>query len=179
MESDFPELKTKRLLLRQPVPSDAAGYHELLCMDEVTQLTNIPASPTEKRSQRFVGWMEKLSIRGTGCGWVICTRRNNQLIGGIRINEIHRKAGFAEIGYELHPAHWGRGLMTEAVAAVTTYGHESLKLNRMEAWVIPGNIGSEAVLKKNGYQYEGTLRQRLLLRGEHKDVKMYGRLRAD
>jgi hypothetical protein len=64
------------------------------------------------------------------------------------------------IGYELHPELLGQGLMTEAVRAVVACGHETFRLNRIDAWTMPGNAASDRVLEKSGFQYEGTLRKR-------------------
>lgn len=176
---EFPIIETARLMLRQPVISDSEEYHQLLSLDAVTRFTNIPQSPARKRSERYVSWMSKLLSRGNGCAWIIERRTSNEMIGAIRINEIHRKASYGEVGYELDPEFWNQGLMTEALTAITQIGHREFKLNRMEAWVIPGNIASETVLTKNGYVYEGTLRQRLYLRGEFSDTRMYSHLIQD
>jgi len=178
MEPHFPQIKTKRLILRSPRLSDAGQYHELLSIAEVTKLTDIPHSPTHKRSERFVSWMSKLFSRGKGCAWIITRRESNELIGAIRINEINKRMGYGEIGYELNPQHWNRGLMSEAVSVITECGHKEFNLNRIEAWVVAGNSRSEKVLAKNGYEYEGTLRQRLCLRGKFCDLKMFSHLRT-
>ena len=50
--------------------------------------------------------------------------------------------------------------MTEAVRAVTTCGHGRFKLNRMEAWTLPGNDASDRVLAEADLIYEGTLKQK-------------------
>lgn len=179
MDKEFPELATERLTLREPSISDAPRFHEILSLPEVSKFSNIPDSPTLKRSEGFVGWMTKLFAKGNGCGWLIAEKGSSKIIGAIRINAMHKKPSFGQIGYELDPSYWNQGLMSEAVRAVTDFGHTGFGLNRMEAWVIPGNIGSELVLKKNGYQFEGTLRQRLNLRGELTDINMYSHLISD
>jgi [ribosomal protein S5]-alanine N-acetyltransferase len=69
--------------------------------------------------------------------------------------------------------------MTEAVRAVVACGHDHFKLNRMEAWTLPGNDASDRVLLKNGFRYEGTLRQKARFKGAHHDFRMFGRLKDD
>lgn len=179
MDSKFPEVKTERLILREASLSDAQKYHELLSIEELSKYSNIPQCPTIKRSERFIDWMSKLYTRKKGCAWIITHQNSEEVIGAIRINAMHKKASYGEIGYELHPDYWNRGLMTEAVSCITHYGHTMFHLNRMEAWVIPGNVGSEAVLMKAGYTYEGTLRQRLNMRGQLCDTKIYSHLISD
>jgi ribosomal-protein-alanine N-acetyltransferase len=84
-----------------------------------------------------------------------------------------------EIGYESHPEFWGRGLMTEAVRAVVACGHGQFKLNRIEAWTLPGNAASDRVLVKAGFNYEGTLKQKAWFKGAFHDFRMFGRVAAD
>jgi ribosomal-protein-alanine N-acetyltransferase len=151
----------------------------LLSISDVTARTDIPDSPTRKRSERFVSWMSKLFERGNGCAWVIENRRSKTLLGAIRINEIEKKARCGVIGYELHPGSWGKGLMSEALAAVVVCGHSEFNLNRLEAWTCPGNSASDRVLLKNGFTYEGTLRQKSWFKGEFQDLRMFGRLIDD
>ena len=97
----------------------------------------------------------------------------------VRFNHFDRKAKFGEIGYESHPDFWGRGLMTEALRAVVACGHQVFRLNRIEAWTLPGNIASDRVLEKAGFTYEGTLRQRSWFKGAFHDFRMFGRLAND
>ncbi len=100
-------------------------------------------------------------------------------LGAIRINRIHKQWRWGEIGYESHPDFWGRGLMTEAVRAVVACGHGQFKLNRMEAWTLPGNDASDRVLVKAGFSYEGTLKQKAWFKGAFHDFRMFGRVAAD
>lgn len=173
----FPELFTKRLKLRAPVLKDADAYHEILSINEVTQHTDIPDSPTKKRSERFVSWMTKLFDRNNGCAWIIEHTGSGKTIGAIRINEIQKKAKCGVIGYELLPEYWNQGIMTEALIAVVECGHLKFGLNRLEAWTSPGNPASDRVLEKSGFEYEGTLRQKSWFKGSFQDLRMFSRLR--
>ncbi len=62
------------------------------------------------------------------------------------------------LGYALGFPYWGNGIMTEAVRAVCQYGFQTLNLNAISAYTFPANARSESVLRKNGFQYEGTLK---------------------
>jgi [ribosomal protein S5]-alanine N-acetyltransferase len=79
----------------------------------------------------------------------------------------------------LHPDYWGKGLMTEAVRAVVACGHETFRLNRIDAWTLPGNAASDRVLEKSGFQYEGTLRQKAWFKGAFHDFRIFGRIAGD
>jgi [ribosomal protein S5]-alanine N-acetyltransferase len=174
----FPILSAKRFVLRAPTPKDAGAYHALLSISDVTRFSNIPDAPNKTRSEGLVKWMSKLYASGKGCAWIIEDRSKN-LIGAIRYNSFERKWKCGEIGYELHPKFWGMGLMTEAVRIVVMCGHETFRLNRIEAWTLPGNAASDRVLEKSGFRYEGTLRQKGWFKGAYHDFRMFGRLAHD
>ena len=65
----------------------------------------------------------------------------------------------AEIGYWLGEAFWGRGVMTEAVRALTQWAFDNFNLSRIYAGVLEWNPASIRVLEKAGYQFEGRLRK--------------------
>ena len=85
----------------------------------------------------------------------------------------------AELGYWLAEPYWGRGLMTEAVRAVTRYAFDELGLFRIEAGVFGWNVSSVRVLEKVGYSFEGRLRKQVFKDGQRVDVLLYSRLRTD
>jgi [ribosomal protein S5]-alanine N-acetyltransferase len=178
-DSEFPCLVTDRLHLRAPQVDDADPFTALLSIPEVTQFSNWPDAPRKAQVERFVRWMTKLFPSGKGCAWVVEDVISKTVIGAVRLNRFDKKWKFGVIGYELHPTFWGRGLMTEALRAVVSCGHRAFRLNRIEAWTLPGNIASERVLEKTGFQYEGTLRQRGWFKGTFHDFRMFGRLAGD
>jgi ribosomal-protein-alanine N-acetyltransferase len=175
----FPVLTTERLELRAVQSGDGSFYHQLLSVAEVTRFSDLPDSGTRPQADRFVDWMSKLFSSGSGCAWVIQKRSTGTPLGAIRINRIHKRWRWGEIGYESHPEFWGCGLMTEAVRAVVACGHGHFKLNRMEAWALPGNDASDRVLVKAGFNYEGTLRQKAWFKSACHDFRMFGRVAAD
>jgi ribosomal-protein-alanine N-acetyltransferase len=175
----FPSLTTQRLTLRRATPKDASAFGALLSMPGVTRFSNWPDKPTKAQSERYARWMSKVHASGKGCAWIIEERKSKALIGAIRFNRFDKKWNVGEIGYELHPEFWGKGLMSEAVAAVVACGHETFGLNRIEAWTVPGNPASDRVLEKTGFRHEGTLRQKAWFKGAYHDFRMFGRLAGD
>jgi ribosomal-protein-alanine N-acetyltransferase len=172
-------LSTVHLTLRAPQAADAAPFRELLSIAEVTHFSNWPDAPSKAQAERFVRWMSKLHASRKGCAWIIEDRDTERAIGAIRFNRFEKKWKVGEVGYELHPDFWGRGLMTEALRAVVAYGHQTLRLNRIEAWTLPGNGASDRVLEKAGFRHEGTLRQRAWFKGAFHDFRMFGRITGD
>ena len=69
--------------------------------------------------------------------------------------------GAREIGYWMREDVTGRGLATEAAAALTRVGFEALELDRIEIRCGPENEASARVAEKLGYRHEATLQKRM------------------
>ena len=64
----------------------------------------------------------------------------------------------AELGYDIAREMWGRGIATEAAAAVCDWGFREYKLARVYAMADSRNTRSHRVMQKLGMKYEGTER---------------------
>ena len=93
-------------------------------------------------------------------------------IGFVVQPDVHRLS--AEIGYWLGEAYWGRGIMTEALRAVTAFAFEAHGLVRLYASVFEWNPASMRVLEKAGYVREGVLRRSAIKDGKVIDQVLYG-----
>jgi len=103
---------------------------------------------------------------------------DGEAAGGIGLDlqpDVHRRS--AEIGYWLGKRFWGRGIMTEAVIAVTELGFASFDLCRIYACVFAWNPASARVLEKAGYQLEGRLRRSVTKAGHTIDQLLYAVIR--
>jgi ribosomal-protein-alanine N-acetyltransferase len=83
----------------------------------------------------------------------------------------------AEIGYWLGESLWGRGIMSEALAALTEWAFSERSLVRLHAGVFARNPASARVLEKAGYQLEGRSRARYFREGEYIDSLLYAKVR--
>lgn len=79
----------------------------------------------------------------------------------------------AEVGYWLGKAHWGRGIMTNVLRAVTSEAIRSFSLHRIYAVPFAGNTASARVLEKAGYRLEGRMRRSAVKDGGVLDQLMY------
>jgi len=76
-------------------------------------------------------------------------------------------------------AHWGRGLMREALQAVCAALFDAGIVRRFEAEVDPANAASGALLGSLGFSREGRLRQRWAAKGRVYDVDAWGLLAGE
>jgi len=95
---------------------------------------------------------------------------HDEAIGGIGFvlrQDVERVS--AEIGYWLGESHWGHGIASEALSAVTAYAIERHRLTRVYAVPFAWNIASCRVLEKAGYVLEARLRRSAVKDGKTTD----------
>lgn len=64
---------------------------------------------------------------------------------------------FAELGYRLRRAEWGRGLASEGAAALTDWGFRTAGYDRIAATTMAVNQASRRVMEKVGMHYVRTV----------------------
>lgn len=79
----------------------------------------------------------------------------------------------AEIGYTVHPDHWGCGYGTAIARLVVDYAFRELDMHRVQATCDPRNVASARILRKVGMTHEGTLRHTMQLRDGWRDSHMF------
>ena len=72
------------------------------------------------------------------------------VIGMINFHGPPDDAGFAEVGYELHPDHRGKGYAIEAVRALFDWASREHGVHKFRASISPGNERSENLVRKLG-----------------------------
>jgi RimJ/RimL family protein N-acetyltransferase len=92
--------------------------------------------------------------------YAMFARDGSELLGGAGL---HRRVGpeALEIGYWLRASRVGRGLATEAAAALTRVALECCHAVRVEIHIDPANAASLAIPARLGYVLDATLRRRL------------------
>ena len=178
----FPEIRTKRLLLRQPSIKDAEWYLEHFSRPEVVWGGG-EQGPRGIRGAReeLREYMVDLYRKRLGFRWIITLKGEGQPIGSLGFYKWTHERGYqAEMGYDLEREHWGKGIMTEAMEAVIDFGFEKMELNRIEVFIMPRNKRSIKMIKRLGFKKEGLLRQRYFDEfGNYADDILFSMLRSD
>ncbi|KAB2334649.1 GNAT family N-acetyltransferase [Cytobacillus depressus] len=165
----FPQLETKRVILRKLQMDDAPSIFRYFSKDEVTIFYDLDTFTTEKEAEDLIESLLYRYEMRKQIRWAIVLKESGQFIGTCGYHSIEEEHWKAEIGYELHPDYWRQGLMTEVISAVVQYGFNELELNRIEAFYDPRNIASARVLEKIGFEFEGVLRKRFFIKGKFVD----------
>ena len=103
---------------------------------------------------------------------------DGSLAGTIALVEIVWRFRTAELAYDLHPRHAGRGLATACARGVTDWLLDAKDFVRIEATTLDTNLASRRVLEKAGYAHEGLMRNKKLVRGRPRDFHLFAKTRA-
>lgn len=117
---------------------------------------------------------------GRGHAFFVFAQSADRLLGGVTMSNIRRGVTqTATIGYWMGQPHAGRGLMSEALAALTAHAFDDMGLHRLEAACLESNEASQKVLLKVGFRSEGRARKYLKIDGAWRDHLLYAMLADD
>jgi [ribosomal protein S5]-alanine N-acetyltransferase len=155
----FPVLRTPRLELRELTLEDVHWYLAHFARSEMVQGTGFPAQPDlEGAREEMTTYVTGLFDRREGLRWGLVPAGVDALVGTAGIfSWTDEPEPHAELGYDLAPEWWGRGLMTEAIGAIAGYAFGTLGLVRLDAFVLSGNDRSCRTLERAGFRHVALL----------------------
>ncbi|MCR8925781.1 GNAT family N-acetyltransferase [Priestia megaterium] len=174
----FPILLTPRTTLREITEVDADSIFDCFSQKEVIRYYGQEKFTTIQEALVLIDIFAENYRNQKGVRWGIERLDTGELIGTVGFNQWNQKHKRAEIGYELHPQHWGHGYASEAASAVMAYGFDILQLVRIGAVVFLENKASQHVLEKLGFQKEGVLKNYMYQNGKAHDTFVYSSLPA-
>ena len=130
-------------------------------------------------TRQRIGWSLAASP-DVHAAWAMVRPADDRLIG--LVNYHHREATNRrlEIGYLLTRAHWGQGLMREALTALLDHFFRAFDAHRVEATVEPDNLPSRRLLEGLGFVCESNgMRDRIRVGDSYRTMAMYGLLAPD
>ncbi|GAB1198286.1 hypothetical protein APSETT444_007600 [Aspergillus pseudonomiae] len=126
-------------------------------------------------------WISIANSASPVLNFAISRREDNIAIGSIGLkarDDVYYRT--MEIGYWVGQDHWGKGIATEALSAMTAWAFKSFPhVLRLEAEVYDGNEASQKVLAKAGYQLEGRRRKVVEKKGIVMDTLNFCTFRAE
>lgn len=146
LRTTMTQLRTKRLVLRPFQMADVDALFEVFsnpdAMKYWSTLPHASKDDTRKMVEMTMGADPAKHLE-------LAITLKGQVIGKVGLWSI------PEIGYLLHPDHWGKGFGSEAAQAVIAHGFETLGLDKITADVDPDNAGSLRMLAKLGFVETG------------------------
>jgi ribosomal-protein-alanine N-acetyltransferase len=120
----FPQMETKRLVLRELSHRDTEALFQNYSDEDISN--NFMDAPFTKLEQAkyMIDAFNAEYRRGNAITWAISLKGASVLIG--TCSYMIESSSNVEIGYDLSKAHWGNGLMYEALYAIIDFGFNSL-----------------------------------------------------
>ncbi|MBI9071821.1 MAG: GNAT family N-acetyltransferase [Melioribacteraceae bacterium] len=175
----FPTIETDRYSLRIIDPAHTNDIFEYAQDPEVSKFLTWTPHKNISETKEFIEAALSAYVKKIMFVWVIELKETKKVIGTISLINFFPVHASCEVGYALSQKYWGKGIMTEVLNAVVRFCFEQIMINRIEAHSFVANIASQQVLKKCGFEYEGTLREKMIIKNKFVDLKLFSILRND
>lgn len=176
-------LATARLVFRPPTPADAEPIFRNYAQDpEVVRYLSWPPHREIGETRAFLEGVTRQWDQGEAFGWVIAAAGDPaDAVGMIGLNTDRGHAHRLTFGYVLARSCWGRGYMSEALAAAVGWAFEQPTVWRVWSCCHVENRASARVMEKAGLVCEGVARRWFVcpsLGAEPQDHHVYARVRG-
>ncbi|WP_171070191.1 GNAT family N-acetyltransferase [Methylobacterium terricola] len=173
-------LATARLVLRPAQPADAAALFSAYTADpQVARFMIWRPHRAVEETQAYLRACAEQWAAGTCFTDLLEEADRAGPIGAIAL----RPAGTsADFGYVLARAAWGRGLMPEALQALSGWALAQEGIWRTFATCDVANQASARVMEKARMRFEGVLRRHTVhpnIQPEPRDCRLYARVKGD
>lgn len=151
----FEDIETERLLLKN-ISFDDRVFILKQFSDEVVNryLFDVePISKLEEADEIIDSYLQpepRAQHR-----WVIVLKNNDVKIGTCGFHCWSKKGNCVEIGYDLQEEYWGKGIMTEALKAIISFGINKMGVHRINADISVDNAKSVYLAQKLGFVFNG------------------------
>ena len=172
-ERDMRTIQSERLCLVPVARENAGALWEVLQEPDLRDFQDLPDVDVAAFERTVAARPAALEPLTTGrFEWLVYfdTPERGEPLGWVSLRIAERTPSAAEIGYSIVRTHRGRGIATEAVAALVDEGFRYAQLRRIRAYCVPENLSSRAVLQRNGFVDEGILPHGATVQGRPVDV---------
>jgi len=149
-----PILETTRLILRAHCVEDYAACRRLWSDPDVVRFIGGKAQDAQAVWFRLLRYAGMWSLLGYGM-WVIEDRDRGAILGEAGLLSAERGLpeleGIPEAGWVLAPPAWGKGIATEAMAAVLEWADAHADAPSLRCIIEPDNAPSIRVAEKLGF----------------------------
>ncbi len=168
----FPEIHTKRLVLRQVIVEDSKELFNCYSDPEVMKYLSTPLE-NEDSIHGILDDYKNGFNQGYNLIWAIVTKDTGSFVGTAGFEELNFLDCKADIGFSLLRKHQGNGYMKETLEEIISYGFQTMKINRIQTTVVPQNKPSINILQKLGLKKEGHMVQSVFFGSSYHDELMF------
>lgn len=174
-------IETDRLRLRPFAPGDLDALANILARPDVMQYLDeepLTRSEVARIVERRVE-QNHLADQGETLWLAVELKTTGEMIGTVHLVWLSQEHAQGEVGYRLHPDHWGHGYASEAVRAMLAYGFGVLELHRIIGTCDDRNEASRRLLVRIGMRQEAHFREIEWVKGEWRSQLLYAMLRGE
>jgi len=175
----FPdELRVEELLLRAPVEADVDVVAPAFLDPVVGGEAGLPPIGADALRAMLQDQLPAMRERGLMAPYVIEDVQTRSVLGGATLHHFDPMRDAVEVGYWLFVGARGRGVATRVVRALVDDAFAQ-GIVRIEAHVRIGNVASERVLERLGFEREGIRRRFLRHESGRVDATLFALLAED
>ncbi len=182
---DLPDsFDTERLTIRAPQVAEGKAINDAI-MESLDSLRPWmtwvhPQPPTVQDSEEFSIQSRAKWLLREEFGLRLWLKGTETLVGSSGLHVRDWNVPLFEIGYWCRKQFEGKGYITEAVNAITRFGFDVLKAERIIIRCDARNERSAAVARRCGYTLEGIMRSDSRgVDGDLRDTLQFSKIRAD
>lgn len=148
-----------------------------LCQNHKDAGTFMPVSLVSE--SEFYNSFEQNGFWQNNCGRLIIEDKNQNLVGEIGCFKTSHYVDGRELYYRIFSGYRQKGYAKNALKLFVQFFFDSTSFNRLQAVTIDGNKISSLMLQKQGFSFEGGLRQARWFKGKLVGLEMYSLLRQE
>ncbi|WBB74141.1 GNAT family N-acetyltransferase [Micromonospora sp. WMMD1128] len=172
-------IRTARLTLRPVTLNDLDDVYSWQRRPDVFRwMLGEPRTREESRSS-VIAMAGEDALRAEGDCLTLAVSTDAGVIGTVELVWGSQTDRTAELGYVFHPDHGGRGLATEAAAALLHWGFTEFGLHRIYARCHGRNAASARLMARLGMRQEAHHVESYVFNGEWADQLVYAILASE
>jgi RimJ/RimL family protein N-acetyltransferase len=161
------------ITLRPWEPADTAFVYDSCQDPEVQRWTQVPTPYTALHAATFVERHARPQPEEDAAFFAITRTDSGEVLGSISFGHIDWAFASAEAGYWVALDARGQGVATNALASLVEWGRRELRLVEVRLQVLAGNVASQRVAERVGFEAAGSER------ADGQELLAYVRVLAD
>ena len=146
------------ITLRPWEPADTAFVYDSCQDPELQRWTRVPTPYTALHAATFVERHARPQPEDDGAFFAITRTDTGEVLGSISFGHIDWAFASAEAGYWVARDVRGQGVATTALASLVEWGRRELRLVEVRLQVLAGNVASQRVAERVGFEVAGSER---------------------
>ena len=169
----FPALETERLVLRELNANDAEDLFHLLSNKTAMKYWDVSPHENIETTKNSLHKMMAAWNNHDGVAWGIELKDSHQLIGQFSLHSPNKSKKEIQLGYLVHPMHWGNGYGSESLNVAIKYCFDKACIKTILAEVDPNNKSSVRILVKHNFKFKNFRKNDLTLNNKYYDTAVY------